>query len=80
MLQEENLIYRDVRKQELQNTIEQIVKGKRKRGDDRPKEDILEEELQKSSVVQKEHMVWPIFTETSSAMKGIYLQIFPLRV
>lgn len=75
LLQEENLIYRGVRKQELQNTIKQIVKGKRKRGDDRPEEDILEDELQKSSVVNKEHMVWPVFTETCSVMKGMNFNI-----
>lgn len=70
LLNEETKIYRDARKEELEQTINKIVAGKRKKGDDRPKADILEAELEKSIGVTKEQMIWPIFTEHLPEMRG----------
>lgn len=71
LLKEERKVYLQVRKQELANTIGKIIIGKRKRGDFRPAKDILKSELKKSSAaVTKETMIWPIFTQHASKLKG----------
>lgn len=71
LIKEERKVYLEVRKQELENTIDKIVTGKRKRGDETPVKDILTAELKKSgAAVTKETMIWPIFTEHALEFKG----------
>lgn len=55
--------YREIRKKQIENFIDKIVEGKRKKGDDRCKEEIFEEELNKSSKLADDSVLWPIFCQ-----------------
>lgn len=61
----------NVRKQELQTTIDKIIIGKRKRGDKRPVKEIFKSELKKAdAAVSMDTMIWPIFTEHPFEFRG----------
>lgn len=70
LLEEEKTVYHRLRKEELERTVDKIILGKRKHGDERSREDILKNELNKSSNVTEETMVWPIFMEHSAELRG----------
>jgi tRNA-splicing endonuclease subunit Sen34 len=59
LLAHEKVVYKNNRKRQLEVMIDAIVAAKRKRGDDRSSEEILNEELEKSCTVTKENMIWP---------------------
>lgn len=67
---EEKAIYVNLRKDEINVTSNKIIAGKRKQGDTRSEDVILEEELQKSSAVSEMTMVWPIFTAYVEEIQG----------
>lgn len=52
--------YRKIRKEQLEGILDKIVENRRQNNDERTREEILEEELNKSTVVTKENMVWPV--------------------
>lgn len=53
--------YQKTRKVQLESVLDIIVEQKRINNDIRSKEEILEDEINKSSPVTKENMIWPIF-------------------
>lgn len=55
--------YREIRKLQLESLIDKIIEKRRNLGDDRSKEDIFTEELDKSSQISWDNMVWPILLE-----------------
>lgn len=69
LLEEEEKLYKILRKEELESTADKIIQGKRKKGDKRPKEDILQEQLEKFNATTEDAMIWPIFLESS--LEGI---------
>ncbi|RZC32423.1 tRNA-splicing endonuclease subunit Sen34, partial [Asbolus verrucosus] len=72
LLAQQQVIYRNNRKRQLETMIDNIVAAKRKRGDDRPPEEILNEELEKSCKVTKENMIWPtLLTPLFSAGESV---------
>lgn len=70
LFDEEKTIYANLRKEEIKSSLEKIIAGKRKHGDVRSEEIILQDELQKSNVITDNTMIWPIFTEPIKEMKG----------
>lgn len=70
LFDEEKLIYANLRKEEIKSSLAKIIAGKRKHGDERSEETILQDELQKSSVITDNTMIWPITTEPIKGMKG----------
>lgn len=60
MLEYQIADYKKTRKIQLENVIDMIMEQRRKNNDNRSKEEILKEELEKSSPVTKENMIWPI--------------------
>ncbi|KAJ8956680.1 hypothetical protein NQ318_014035 [Aromia moschata] len=72
LLQSQTVEYKKCRKLQLESMIDKIVEKRRKMDDNRSPEDILNEELEKSSIVNKNNMIWPIlmkpldFVETNS--------------
>ncbi|XP_008199513.2 tRNA-splicing endonuclease subunit Sen34 [Tribolium castaneum] len=61
LLEEEKVMYKNNRKRQLESMIGDIVAAKRKRGDNRSVEEIFTEELEKSSKINREIMIWPTF-------------------
>lgn len=61
MLEYQIFDYKKNRRIQLENMIDMIVEQRRKLNDNRSKEDILSEELEKTPPVTKENMIWPIF-------------------
>lgn len=70
LITELKLVYKRVRKNQLESIIDKIVSGKRKRGDQRTKEDIFEEELNRSCTINDDNVLWPIFCAHSQPMEG----------
>ncbi|GJQ79005.1 hypothetical protein Trydic_g166 [Trypoxylus dichotomus] len=64
-------VYKKVRKAQIENIIDKIVCGKRKRGDLRSEDDIFEEELNKSCVINDDTLLWPIFCSHSNNIESI---------
>ncbi|KAK9745963.1 tRNA intron endonuclease, catalytic C-terminal domain [Popillia japonica] len=64
-------VYRKVRKNQIENVIDNIVRGKRKKGDTRSKDDIFEEELNKSCEINEDTLLWPIFCCSLNKGSGI---------
>ncbi|KAL1494085.1 hypothetical protein ABEB36_009738 [Hypothenemus hampei] len=60
LLEAQQVEYRQARKAQLEIFIDEIVKKRRILGDTKSKEEILKEEIDKSSTVSKENMLWPI--------------------
>lgn len=67
MLQAEQAEYRQVRKAQLEVLIDKIVAKRRELGDQRSQDEILNEELEKSTHISKENMLWPIFLHDKSS-------------
>ncbi|XP_076259396.1 tRNA splicing endonuclease subunit 34 [Rhynchophorus ferrugineus] len=65
-LKAQQIEYRQIRKQQLETLIDKIVSKRRENGDIRTKEEILNEELVKSSAITKDNMLWPIFLHKES--------------
>ncbi|XP_060522379.1 tRNA-splicing endonuclease subunit Sen34 [Cylas formicarius] len=61
LLEQQQIEYKQVRKVQLESLIDKIVQNRRKIGDLRSKEEIFEEELEKSSQINRDNMIWPIF-------------------
>ncbi|CAH1115914.1 unnamed protein product [Phaedon cochleariae] len=57
--------YRKIRKTQLLNMIDKIVEKRRKLDDNRSVEEILNEELEKSTTINKANMIWPILSVPS---------------
>lgn len=53
--------YRKTRKIQLEKVLDKIIEQRRKNDDNRSREDILNEELEKTPSVTKDNMIWPIF-------------------
>ncbi|XP_030751938.1 tRNA-splicing endonuclease subunit Sen34 isoform X1 [Sitophilus oryzae] len=62
-LKAQQVKYRDIRKAQLDVVIDKIVDKRNQVGDKRSKEEIFEEELNKSCIITRENMLWPIFLE-----------------
>lgn len=60
LLAEQQIIYKETRKRQLESMIDNIVEAKRRKGDLRSSEEIFNDELEKSSKVTTSNMVWPI--------------------
>ncbi|XP_066258447.1 uncharacterized protein Tsen34 [Euwallacea similis] len=58
--------YKEMRKAQLETLIDKIVEMRRKLGDHRTKAEIFNEELNKSSNITKENMLWPIFLKDTN--------------
>lgn len=53
--------YKKTRRIQLENVLDMIIKQRRKMNDYRSRDDILNEELEKTPPVTKDNMIWPIF-------------------
>lgn len=60
LLQSQVVHYKKIRKKQLEGMIDKIVEKRRQRNDTRSAEDILTEELEKSTVITADTMLWPI--------------------
>ncbi|KAJ8934015.1 hypothetical protein NQ314_013651 [Rhamnusium bicolor] len=60
LLESQIIEYKKSRRMQLESMIDKIVEKRRKINDNRSPEDILNEELEKSSLVTKNNMIWPI--------------------
>lgn len=67
---EEKKIYLNLRKDELNLTSKKIIAGKRKHGDTRSDTEILNAELQKSSIISENAIVWPTFIAPLDSIQG----------
>lgn len=61
LLESQQKEYKEIRKNQLLSLIDNIVQKRRSMGDQRSKDEILNEEINRSSTVTKENMIWPIF-------------------
>lgn len=75
MFSEEKMVYINLRKNELNLTLEKIIAGKRKHGDTRSDKIILDEELKKSSTVSEDALIWPTFTTPVDGIGGNTLSL-----
>lgn len=69
LLEEEQKIYIESRKQQLECMKDKIILAKRNKGDLRSPEEILEES--KKPLVNENNMLWPIFMQHLKETKGI---------
>ncbi|XP_018566124.1 tRNA-splicing endonuclease subunit Sen34 [Anoplophora glabripennis] len=63
LLQHEIIEYKKIRRAQLESVIDKIVEKRRKTGDDSSPEEILNSELEKSTSVTKDNMIWPILMQ-----------------
>jgi len=70
LLQAEQALYKEIRRSELEQIIDKIVEGKRKKGQLQSRQEILKEELDKSCDVTESAMIWPILTEPLKSVQG----------
>lgn len=70
LFNEEKIVYTKLRKEEVSSSLEKIIAGKRKHGDERSEDEILQEELDKSSTITEDAMIWPTLTQAFEEMKG----------
>lgn len=70
--------YRRTRKIQLEKVLDKIIEQRRKHNDNRSREDILKEELEKTPPVTKDNMIWPIFL--SSDVQEENTQLIPVDV
>ena len=70
LLEEEKIIYRNRRKRQLEVMVDDIVAAKRKRGDTRSSEEIFNDELEKSSQITNQNMIWPILLKASNSTRS----------
>ncbi|XP_023016653.2 tRNA splicing endonuclease subunit 34 [Leptinotarsa decemlineata] len=61
--------YKKIRRIQLENIIDKIVENRRKVNDNRSADEILKEELKKSSSMTKDNMIWPIMSAPSNVTK-----------
>lgn len=64
LLTYQTLEYKKSRRLQLESMIDKIVEQRRKLSDNRSTEEIFNEELEKSSIVTKDTIIWPIFLES----------------
>lgn len=64
--------YRSIREQQLEIYIDEIVEGKRKKGDNRSKEEIYEEEIEKLPEINEDNMIYPVFLRATDSVRGAY--------
>lgn len=67
---EQRKLYREIRKEQVEKMMDKIVRGKRKRGDLRDPEDILEDEVRKSCDVTEDNMLWPTMLQHGDSING----------
>lgn len=70
LLKEQQLVYKHNRKRQLEEMFEEIVSSKRKKGDVRDNSEIFDDELNKSSQISSDKMIWPINVTPASAVIG----------
>lgn len=65
LLEAEAILYKKKRKEDLEKIVDKILIGKQKKDNtvSLTREQVLEEELNKSCEVSEVTMIWPIFTE-----------------
>lgn len=68
LLQHEIVEYKKIRRAQLENVIDKIVEKRLKAGDSSSREEILNEELEKSTVT-KNNMIWPILMQPLNIAK-----------
>lgn len=81
LLQAEQDIYKENRKCDLEKIIDKIIEGKIKKSNGsnvKTREEILEEELNKSCEVTNETMVWPILYEPLTSKGKNILCLFSI--
>ncbi|XP_045460680.1 tRNA-splicing endonuclease subunit Sen34 isoform X1 [Harmonia axyridis] len=72
LLEEQRLVYKNNRKRQLEEMFTDIIASKRKKGDTREESEIFNEELNKSSQIPKDKMIWPItLTSLSSVTENV---------
>lgn len=69
LLQHEIFEYKKIRRAQLENVIDKIVERWRKVGSTSSREEILNEELEKSTSVNKNNMIWPILMQPLNSSK-----------
>lgn len=80
LLNEQKVVYKEQRKEDLNKIIDKIVAGKKRKHSDGnigTKEEILEEELNKSCDITEQNMLVPILNTAVQDDKGklIYIHI-----
>lgn len=73
LLEEQKVIYKEIRKRDLEKVIDKVIAGKKRKNSGNivgTREEILEEELNKSSNVTEDNMLTPIFTSPLDSCKG----------
>lgn len=70
LISEERAVYTSLRKSELEMTAKHIIAGKRKHGDTRTDETIIDDELKKSTRVSEDAIIWPTFTTPIDGIQG----------
>lgn len=75
LLDEERKVFKEIRKKQLEHMKHKIVQAKRKKGDLRSDQEILEEELNKSSLINEDNMIWPIFCQHVHGIKGTAIDV-----
>lgn len=65
MLECQIIEYKTTRKIQIENVLDRIVAQRRKLNDNRSKEEILKEELEKTPPVTKDNIIWPIFLSSN---------------
>ncbi|KAG5878408.1 hypothetical protein JTB14_029681 [Gonioctena quinquepunctata] len=63
--------YKKCRKTQLENVIDEIVEKRRKVNDNRSADEILNDELEKSSIMSKDSMIWPILLAPNNIEKSV---------
>ncbi|XP_019881494.2 uncharacterized protein LOC109609293 [Aethina tumida] len=63
LLKNQKIEYKKIRRKQLELIIDKIVQKRRNSGDIKPTQDILEEELDKSCIINLDNFIWPIFLQ-----------------
>ncbi|XP_018335485.1 tRNA-splicing endonuclease subunit Sen34 isoform X2 [Agrilus planipennis] len=75
LYKEEQVVFKEIRRKELEGMIDKIVEGKCNKDKDdvaiiHSKKEILEQELEKSGNISEQHMLWPIVTKHYNELTG----------
>lgn len=66
LIESEQKVYKQIREKQLKSIIDSIVEQKRKKGDTRTNEDIFSDELEKSSKINSNQMIWPLLLQSDT--------------
>lgn len=80
LLEVENKLIKETRRNQLEHMKDKIVLAKKSKGDKRSSEEILEEELNKSANVNENSMIWPIFVQHLKETRGIFCLAIQIRI